>query len=210
METDSLPPEDQPIVFDEEKAERLSRFLALVLRHRAPSFSLEMDDEGFVFVDDLLDVIDERQSSLSWVEFEHIEALTKSEGRQRFEIQDDRVRATYGHSFPRPIRYETATPPDNLYIGLAKGKLPDLKSKGLLPVGRQYVHLSEQYDDALEVGRHQGEDATVVTVKAADAARDGVRFFRPTKGIYLVSKLSPDYLELKPEYGRRPRKGRRR
>ena len=35
-------------------AERLSRFLALVLRHRAYQFQLDVDDEGFVPIDDLL------------------------------------------------------------------------------------------------------------------------------------------------------------
>lgn len=214
METqDQAPePEVEPVVFDQEKSERLSRFLALVLRHRAPSFDLEMDDEGFVHIDDLLDLIDDRQPALSWVEDEHLEALTKAQpqGRHRFEIRDDKIRATYGHSFRRPIQYPETKPPEKLYVGVTKSKLPILRSKGLLPAGRQYVHLSEEYAEAEKVASHQGEDSTVVTVKAAEAAAAGISFHRPTDGIFLVHKLPPEYMELEMEYGRRARKSRRR
>lgn len=210
METQDPSPEVEPVVFDEEKAERLSRFLALVLRHRAPSFDLEMDDEGFVHIDDLLDLIDERQPALDWVEDEHLESLTQAEGRKRFEIRDDRIRATYGHSLRRPIRYPEATPPDKLYVGVAKSKLPEMRMKGLLPSGRQYVHLSEEYAEAEKVAQHQGEDSTVITVKAGEAAAKGISFHHPTEGIFLVHKLGPEYLELELEYGRRARKSRRR
>jgi len=197
-------------VFDQEKAERLSRFLALVLRHRAPQFDLHMDDEGFVDIDDLLDVIDERQPSLDWVEVEHIEALTRTEGRKRFEVRDNLVRATYGHSFHRPISYPPAVPPESLYAGVLRTKLPDLRLRGLLPHGRQYVHLSEESQEAEEIARHLGENATVITVFAAKAHEAGVPFYHPTTGIFLVSKVAPEFLDVAVEFGRRGRKKRRR
>lgn len=201
---------DVEFVFDQEKSERLSRFLALVLRHRAPQFDLRMDDEGFVDLDDLLDVIDERQPALDWVEVEHIEALTRSEGRKRFEIRDNQVRATYGHSFHRLISYPPAVPPESLYVGVPRAKLPDLRLRGLLPQGRQYVHLSEQESEAEEIARHQGEGSIVVTVFSGKAHEAGVPFYHPTEGIYLVTKMSPEFLDVAVEYGRRGRKKRRR
>lgn len=201
---------DVEFVFDQEKSERLSRFLALVLRHRAPQFDLHMDDEGFVDLDDLLDVIDDRQPALDWVEVEHLEALTRTEGRKRFEIRGDQIRATYGHSFHRPISYPPAEPPESLYVGALRTALPDLRVRGLLPHGRQYVHLSVQESEAEEIARHQGENATVVTVWAAKAHAAGVPFYHPTQGIYLVSKMPPEFLDVGVEYGRRGRKTRRR
>jgi putative RNA 2'-phosphotransferase len=204
LEREATPP------LEEENAERLSRFLALVLRHRAHNFDLQVDDEGFVSIDDLLDVIDERHPALDWVEHEHIEELAGAPGRKRFEIRDDMIRATYGHSFKRPIRYPSVDPPPTLYIGVVASRLPELKAKGLTPTGRQFVHLSESSDEALEIGRHQGDDATAVSVRAAEAAREGVLFHRPTDGIYLVSKLAPKYLDIEIQFGRRARKGHRR
>jgi putative RNA 2'-phosphotransferase len=209
MSSDDHPSNTEEFVLDPEKAERLSRFLALVLRHRAPHFNLEMNDEGFVYVDDLLDVIDERQPSLDWVEFEHIEALTKTEGRKRFEVRGDQVRATYGHSFKRPIHYQPIEPPENLYVGLSKTRVPEVRMRGLLPLGRQYVHLSEDYNEALEVGRHQGDDATVITVHSGEAHHAGIPFYKPTNGIYLASRIAPEFMDLEIAYGRRARKSRR-
>jgi putative RNA 2'-phosphotransferase len=200
----------EPVVLDDESAERLSRFLALVLRHRAHNFDLDVDDEGFVPIDDLLDVIDERHRSLDWVEHEHIEELANAPGRRRFEVRDGLVRATYGHSFRRPIHYPKADPPEKLYIGALQSRLADLKAKGLTPTNRQYVHLSESSEEALEIARHQGSDAVSVTVRAADAAKSGVLFHRPADGIYLAAKVPPEYLDIEMQFGRRGRKGRRR
>ncbi len=208
----SEPPEADerpPVVFDDEKAEQLSRFLALVLRHRAPQFHLDMDDEGFVNIDDLLDVIDERRESLSWVEPEHIEELSNAEGRRRFEVRGDGVRATYGHSFHRPISYPRAEPPDQLFIGIPKAQLPALRASGLTPKDRQYVHLSENRDEAEEIGQHHDENAVVITIRAREAHDAGILFHRPADGLFLATRIPAQYLDIGTEFGRRGRKVRR-
>jgi putative RNA 2'-phosphotransferase len=206
---DDTPERTQPIELDEERAERLSRFLSLVLRHRAHSFGLDVDAEGFVRMDDLLDLIAERQRSLDWVDAEHIEALVGREGRHRFEIRGDKVRATYGHSFERPIRYEPADPPEQLYISVPRAKLAEIRSRGIHPVGRQYVHLSVDPEEADEIGRHHDPTPTRVTVEARTAQGKGILFHHPADGIYLVASLPPDVLDLEVPFGRAPRKVRR-
>jgi putative RNA 2'-phosphotransferase len=210
MNTEERSSDDQATILDDADAERLSRFLALVLRHRAYQFQLDVDDEGFVSIDDLLDVIDERQRSLDWVEFEHIEALASNQGRKRFEVRGDRVRATYGHSFRKPVRYPPADPPEHLFIGMSRGRLLELRTHGLRPDRRHYVHLSEEKDEALEVGKHHDNDVAVITVNARKASQNGTEFYRPTEGIYLTSRVPPEFLETEMAYGRAPRKSRRR
>ena len=195
---------------DDEKAERLSRFLALVLRHRALMFDLPMDEEGFVPIDDLLDLMAERQRSLDWVEPEHIETLARNQGRQRFEIRDDRVRATYGHSFSRPIFYPAVEPPEELYMAMPRARMAEVRQKGLRPQGRQYVHLSRDREEALEIGRHHDPNASAITVRARAAHDHGIKFHRPTEGIFLVAQIPPEYLDVEVAYGRPPRKTRRR
>jgi len=211
MNQDDVPTAPSAAHLDEADAERLSRFLALVLRHRAPQFDLEMDDEGFVYIDDLLDLIDERQRSLDWVEAEHIEELARrGGGRHRFEVKGDQVRATYGHSFHRPIRYPAVEPPENLYIGVGKSKMGELRRDGLRPDRRQYVHLSESEEEAREVGQHHADDVSVVVVRAREAHEAGIPFYHPTEGIFLTPKVAPQYMNLEVNFGRSPRKGRRR
>lgn len=211
-ESSDTPKDDErpPVVFDDEKAEQLSRFLALVLRHRAPQFHLDMDDEGFVNIDDLLDVIDERRESLSWVEPEHIEELAGTEGRKRFEVRGDGVRATYGHSFHRPISYPRAEPPEQLFIGVPKAQITELRASGITPKDRQYVHLSENREEAEDIGHHHDENAIVVTVRAREAHAAGILFHRPTEGIFLATRVPPQHLDIAAEFGRRVRKRRSR
>jgi putative RNA 2'-phosphotransferase len=210
MNTEERSLDDRKTTLDEADAERLSRFLALVLRHRAYQFQLDVDDEGFVPIDDLLDVIDERQQSLDWVEFEHIETLAGKQGRKRFEVRGDRVRATYGHSFRKPIRYPSVDPPEHLFIGMSRGRLLEVRTHGVRPERRQYVHLSEKQEEALEVGKHHDTDVVVVTVKAREASQNGTQFYRPAEGIYLTSLVPSEFLETEIAYGRSPRKSRRR
>ncbi len=188
---------------------RLSRFLALVLRHRAHQFDLAVDEEGFVALDPLLEVI-RSQSGLDGVTREDLELLTREGDRKRYEIRDDSMRATYGHSFRRPIRYPAVEPPEHLYVGVASAQVQEVRLHGLHPEGRQYLHLSEKEDEAREVGSRHSADATVVTVLALEASQSGIPFHRPTDGLYLALQLPARFLDLQVQYGRSPKKGRRR
>ena len=188
---------------------RLSRFLALVLRHRAHQFDLAVDEEGFVAMDPLLEVI-RSQSGLDEVTREDLELLTREGDRKRYEIRDDAIRATYGHSFRRPIRYAAVEPPEHLFVGVASAQVQEVRLHGLRPEGRQYIHLSEKADEAREVGSRHSGDATVVTVLALEASQSGIPFHRPADGLYLALQLPARFLDLQVQYGRSPKKGRRR
>lgn len=189
--------------------DRLSRFLALVLRHRAHQFDLVVDEEGFVPLDPLLEVI-RAQSGLDGVTREDLETLTRDGDRKRYELRGGSIRATYGHSFRRPIHYPVVEPPEYLFVGVASTQVQDVRVHGLRPEGRQYIHLSETEDEAREVGGRHSGDATVVTVLALDASQNGVPFHHPTQGLYLTLQIPARYLDLQVQYGRSPRKGRRR
>lgn len=200
---------DAPVVLDDENAGRLSRFLALVLRHRAHQFELPVSDEGFVPIAELLEFMHDRQRSLDWVEESHLHQLAERGERKRFEVRDGAIRATYGHSFNRPIRYEPVDPPEELFYGYPKSKLPQLRQTGLKPHGRAYVHLSLDRDEALEVGLHSAPDATVITVRAKEAAKQGTAFHNPAEGLFLVEQVRPEHLDIELGFGRKPRKRRR-
>jgi putative RNA 2'-phosphotransferase len=187
----------------------LSRFLALVLRHRAYQFGLEVDDEGYVSLDHLMEVIGEQRNLESTTE-EDVRLLAQAQGRARFEIRDRRIRATYGHSFRRLIQYPVVHPPEHLYVGLPRTQLAEIRATGLRPVGRQFVHLSENRDEALEIAQNQDADGTVVTVLAQKAAAQGIPFHHPAEGLFLSPALSADYLDIEISYGRTGRKGKRR
>jgi putative RNA 2'-phosphotransferase len=188
---------------------RLSKFLALVLRHRASQFELEVDDEAFVGLQDLLDLIHD-QDGMEWVTAEDIDELGGTHVRRRFEIRDGRVRATYGHSFTRPIRFPAIDPPEKLYAGLAKGQAGAARATGLKPSGRQFVHLTDNLKEAEEIGLRAAPDYEIVTVLAKKAKDAGIQFHKPAEGIFLCLSIPVDHLDMPVAYGRRTRRGPRR
>ena len=64
---------------------------------------------------------------------------------------------------------------------------------GLLPGGRQYVHLSPDPATARTVGARHGRPAVLV-VDARAAAADGVVFRRGNDDTWLTDALDPRYL----------------
>lgn len=79
------------------RAERLSRLLSLILRHRPDAFGLSLDPHGWVPVEDLLAAV-RRQREWRDVSEHDLEAVARLPGRQRFELREGRIRARYGHS----------------------------------------------------------------------------------------------------------------
>jgi len=183
---------------EERRFSRLSKFLALVLRHRAHEFDLDLDDEGFVSVESLLSLIHE-QDGMDWVEVEDLEKVGTTHVRKRFEVRGDRIRATYGHSFHKPIRFDPVEPPEELYVVMAKSRIGIAYTHGLWPDGRQYVHLTDSREEALRVGRRPNEEPGMVVVRAREAAAAGIGFFKPIEGLFLSEPIPVEYLEGAPE-----------
>jgi putative RNA 2'-phosphotransferase len=162
-----------------------------------------------VNLDHLLEVLRE-QRNLEGTSEEDLRALATAEGRTRFQIQDRRIRATYGHSFRKLVRFPVVDPPEHLYVGLSRSQLSEIRTNGLRPVGRQFVHLSEHQEEALQMAQNQDADGTVITVFAKKAAARGIAFHHPAQGLYLSPALSPDYLDIEISYGRLGRRSKRR
>ena len=76
----------------------------------------------------------------------------------RFEITGDRIRARYGHSVPQTVTYPEVQPPNPVPRDLAEGAARGIQKEGLQPMGRQYVHLSTQVDQARLVGRRHAPE----------------------------------------------------
>ncbi len=175
-------------------SDRLSRFLALVLRHKPETAGVTLDSAGFVDIDALARGL-AQQPGWSSVTPEAIRTLAEYDPR-RYEIVGDRIRARYGHSVPIDAPGRPVTPPEWLYHGTSPDALEAIREHGLHPADRQFVHLSATRQDALAVGQRHSPDAVVVTVLARRASDDGVIFYQASPGIYLTRALSPQFLSL--------------
>ena len=52
-------------------------------------------------------------------------------------------------------------------------------------MGRQYVHLSPDYQTAVAVGRRHGSPVVVLRIEAGTMAQSGVTFFLSENGVWL-------------------------
>ncbi len=171
---------------------RLSRLVALVLRHRPEEVGLSLDEGGFVDVDALSQAL---ASQPGWdsITANDLVALAQADAR-RYEVRDGRIRARYGHTVTIEQPGEPALPPEWLYGGTAPLEAARMADAGLRPAGRQHVHLSTTPQAALEVGRRHVPDAVVVVVFARRAAAAGIEFRRASPGLFLTGVVPPEFL----------------
>lgn len=171
----------------------LSKEISYALRHAPWEYELEMDEAGWVPVGQLLDALnkDEKWENIS--EKDLIIMIQKSE-KKRHEIANGKIRAYYGHSVSIKIAKEEKEPPRVLYHGIARRFLDSIKENGLLPKGRQYVHLSQDVETAHNVGKRHDKQPCVLKINAMQAYQDGINFYYGNEKVWLADAIPSKYI----------------
>lgn len=172
--------------------ERISRFLSYLLRHRPKEYPIAFDRYGFAPWSEVIDIVSERFQEVTE---EQICAVVAGSEKQRFELKDGKVRATYGHSFPVDLGLEPVEPPPQLYYGTARDLAQSILRKGLRPRDRQYVHLSSSATEAIAVGRRRDPTPAIIVVYAMAASAEGVRFFA-SGPLFLAESVPSKFLSM--------------
>lgn len=175
-------------------SQRLSKQIAYILRHAPWEYELELDEEGWVELEQLLEGLRSEKWSAD-VTREDIEEMIRTSSKARFEIAGDRIRAYYGHSVPGKLRKEKAEPPELLYHGTVDRFLASIRQSGLQTMSRQYVHLSGDTEMAGIVARRRGKGTVILPIRAREASRNGVVFYRESNGVWLADAVAPEWIE---------------
>jgi putative RNA 2'-phosphotransferase len=173
--------------------ERISRFLSYLLRHRPKEYPLSFDREGFVSWRDVVEMAQDRFQAVTEAD---MRSIIMGSDKKRFELKGDKVRATYGHSFPVDLGLEGVEPPAELYLGVVRDLAQSILRDGLKPRDRRYVHLSPSLEEALAVGKRRDSSPALIVVDARSAHAEGVRFFS-SGPLFLVENVPPKYLSLR-------------
>lgn len=173
---------------------RLSRLVALVLRHRPEEVGLSLDAGGYADLEALAAAL-AAQPGWEMLSANDLTALAAADPR-RYEVRDGRIRARYGHTVRLEAPGEPTLPPEWLYIGMDRAELPVVRTSGLRPSGRQLVHLSATPLVAQEVARRRAADVAIVVVFARRAAEAGVEFRRAAAGLYLAARVPVEFLQM--------------
>ena len=122
--------------------------------------------------------------------------IVNEDNKQRYSFNEDKtlIRANQGHSIPVDVELEVKVPPEVLYHGTGAKYVKSIKSMGLIPKSRLYVHLSKDESTAISVGKRHGEPV-VFKVKAKDMYAAGYKFYQSVNGVWLTKSVPVQYLK---------------
>ena len=174
----------------------LSRTISLALRHCPEKFQLTLDEFGWVLVVDLVKGIKKYNKQWNFLDVADVYAAAHATDKRRFEFEGDKIRALYGHSVPTKIKMSATIPPKLLYHGTELSAILDIQSVGLLPMKRQYVHLSTNIATAKAVASRHTCKPVIVLIHTNAALSGGCEFYHPNKQIWLSNRIPALYLEV--------------
>ena len=186
--------EQGKFLMNDEEVDQLGRIMAGVLRHFPERFELAMDPHGWVDVRQLVDSVRSRRSQFHWLRPHHIKALVATDPKGRYQLETERVRATYGHSIDVDLDLPTDNIPETLYYPATEEEVPILLETGLKPSDRKQVHLSLAPENAADAGSHRTEKPVILKVDAGKAIGDGVLIKRAGKTVFITKEVPAEYL----------------
>lgn len=170
---------------------QLSKTVSHALRHEPQSYNLQLDNQGWTTLTDLVIALNFKGVKVDEVTI--IEMVNRSE-KKRHQISEGKIRAYYGHSLEEKIIKESSEPPQFLYHGTIQDRINYIQSEGLLPMNRQYVHLSSDEETAQIVGSRRKGKLVILKVKAKDAYIDFIQFYKEQNGIWLSEPIPSKYI----------------
>ena len=186
--------EEGKFIMSDREAGSLGRILALVLRHAPEKFDVDMDINGWVATRDLSNAIANSRRHLHWVRAWHFEAIANADEKGRWQVENEMIRATYGHSIEIELDLPTDDIPDALYWPCEQGEVDSLLQFGILSGSRKHIHLSLTIANALEAGRVRIDRPAILEVDTIRAIAEGHTIFRAGTTVFLTEEVPPSAL----------------
>ena len=171
---------------------RVSKYLALHLRHRPHAIGLEFAPGGWAVVEELLAAAARHGFPMTREELDAAAAEPRKR-RYAYDETGTRIRAVQGHSVDVELGYAPSEPPPTLFHGTHSGAVDAIRAEGLRPMSRTHVHLSLDRETATTVGARRGRPV-VLEVDAGRMQRDGHLFFQVDNGVWLTAAVPVTYL----------------
>lgn len=179
---------------DPQRLKRLSKRLALILRHRPESVGLTLEARGWVDVDRLLAALAASGTTLTKDELDRV-VEENDKRRYAFDESGSKIRASQGHSVSIDLGLQPQAPPVTLYHGTSPEAVDAILAHGIVKMSRHAVHLSTDVATALKVAARRGKPV-VLQIDAQAMTADGFPFFRSDNGVWLTDHVPPSYIVL--------------
>lgn len=171
---------------------KISKKLSYLLRHKPEVANIELDEQGWTSVSELIEKFSKTYFRLTR---EALEEVVAKNNKKRFAFNDDntKIRASQGHSIEIDLNYEAVEPPEFLYHGTAEQFIGNIKKEGLQKRKRHHVHLSTDEETAHNVGSRHGK-VVILKVKSKEMHEAGHDFFQSENGVWLTDSIPVEFL----------------
>lgn len=171
----------------------ISRFMSLILRHKPQVIGITLDEYGWANVDELIEGISKEYDTFN---MDMLREIVRTDDKQRYSFNDGetKIRANQGHSVQVDVELEEKEPPEFLFHGTGIKYSDSIEKNGLIPKSRLYVHLSNDEETAINVGRRHGYPV-IYTIKSKEMFEDGYKFYLSKNGVWLTKEVPIKYLE---------------
>ncbi|KIG12942.1 RNA:NAD 2'-phosphotransferase [Enhygromyxa salina] len=164
------------------KSKKLSR----LLRHSASDIELEIDEAGWVAVDDVLRTLNMSRADL--------EMVVRENNKSRLQLEGDRVRACQGHSLDNwavtreglEASWDAYAGDASVWHGTSVDAVASIAREGILAVGRTHVHLAPAMSS--KVGKRASVHV-MLEISPARVRAAGVGLFVAPNGVVLAREI---------------------
>ena len=169
----------------------LSRYLSMLLRHKPEKENLDLDENGYVKVDELCKKLAMDKDDLDWI--------VDTNNKKRFAYNEDEtlIRASQGHSIDVNLELKRINPPHVLYHGTTIDNLVGISKRGLEKRNRQHVHLTDNRKTAVDVGMRYAKNIDkliILKIQAKLMHFNGFKFYLSDNRVYLTDHVPTQYI----------------
>ena len=177
---------------NEQQKKKTSKFLSYVLRHHPELINLNLDENGWADVDELISKSTNDSQGFS---FEELDEIVQTNEKKRFAFNEDktRIRASQGHSIEINLALIPQRPPEFLYHGTAQNNVESILEKGIEKRSRQHVHLSIDKETAANIGMRHGKPI-ILTISTGKMFEEGIEFYLSDNEVWLTDFVDSQYI----------------
>jgi putative RNA 2'-phosphotransferase len=193
---ESCPVCGQPgrFLMNDRELDHLGRILTGILRHFPDRYGLPVDPHGWVSLPAIVRAIAQKHPVYHWLRVPHLVAIAETDAKGRYEVRDDEIRATYGHTLEIALDLPTENIPEHLYYPVTTEEATIVLEVGLKPSDRKMVHLSKTAADAKAAGTVRTPTPVILEIDVAKAQGAGIVIMRAGKTVFLTEGVPSEYL----------------
>ena len=170
----------------------LSKFLALVLRHKPETIGISLDKHGWANTIDILNGMK--------ISMQDLEYVVENNNKKRYAFNEDKtkIRAVQGHSHSLNIslNLQEKIPPTILYHGTKEYFLKSILKQGLKRMKRDHVHLSDNLETARNVANRRKGKSVILQIDTREMLKNRQKYYLSENNVWLTEHVSPQYLTI--------------